>query len=99
MMPTYGVYTPDLKGVALSGQDLKRAKECCWRDHVVCSEKYKTTGFALHIRFSKYWEVRLRPKQGVLNLGFLKIAWERTRMLWADKIVWQKETELTNERN
>ena len=92
-MTTYGVYTKDLTGVAISGKDLETAKEYCYADRVVCSEKYKTTGFALHIMFSKYWEVRLRPKWGCLNLGFLQIAWEKTRQLWADKIVWEIEAE------
>ena len=92
-MTTYGVYTKDLTGVSISKVDLETAKEYCYQDHVVCSEKYKTTGFALHIRFSKYWEVRLRPKWGILNLGFLQIAWEKTRQLWADEIVWRREKE------
>ena len=95
-MVTYGVYTKDLSCVSLSGRDLEVAKEYCWGDHVVCSEKFKITGFALHIKFSKYWEFRLRPRLNYLNLGFLHISWETTRLLWADKIVWRKEAEGEN---
>ena len=92
-MTTYGAYTQDLTGVSISGKDLETAKEYCYPDHVVCSEKYKTTGFALHIKFSKYWEFKLRPRWNYINLGFVHISWETMRQLWADKIVWKREAE------
>lgn len=87
---TYGCYSPDLKGKSLSGKySIEECKEWCWGDHVICSEKYKTTGFALHIEFSKYWEFKFRPRWNCLNLGYLHISWATTRQLWADKIVWR----------
>ena len=90
-MTTYGVYTQDLTGVSISNLDLETAKRYCYQDHVVCSEKYRTIGFALHIRISKFWEFRLRPRWGYINLGFINISWETIRQLWADKIVWMRE--------
>lgn len=92
-MTTYGVYSKDLLGVSISKVDLETAKEYCYADHVVCSEKYKTTGFSLRITFSKYWDFAFRPRWNVLNLGFLQISWETERHLWADKIVWKREAE------
>lgn len=89
---TYGVYTTDLSGQSLGARyTIEECKEWCWGDHVVCSEKYKTTGFALHIEFSKYWEFKFRPRWNCLNLGYLHISWATTRLLWADKIVWRPE--------
>lgn len=92
-MTTYGVYTKDLSGVSISNLDLETAKGYCYSDHVVCSEKYRTTGFALHIQISKFYEFKLRPRWNYLNLGFIHISWEVIRQLWADKIVWRRETE------
>lgn len=88
---TYGVYTRDLTGVSISNLDFETAKGYCYRDQVVCSEKYKTTGFALHLRFTKYWEFNLRPRWNFLKLGFIHVSWETTRLLWADKIVYDPQ--------
>lgn len=88
---TYGVYTNDLKGVSINDTDFETAKSWCSPNHVVCSEKIVTTGFEVRIRISKYWEFRVRPQWGILNLGWLKIEWRRTTQLWADKVVWDPE--------
>ena len=88
---TYGVYTRDLTGVSISELDLETAKGYCRQDHVVCSEKYNTTSFVLHLRVTKYWEFKLRPRWNYLSLGFIHISWETTRQLWADKIVYDPQ--------
>lgn len=88
---TYGVYTRDLKGCSLGGQNLKEAKEYCRGDKVVCSEKDITFGFAVRFAFTNVWEWKFRPFWQELDIGFIHISWERLHFTWADKIVWTKE--------
>jgi len=89
---TYGTYTPDMKACGLSGVSLAEAKQYCFGDHVVCSERDVTCGWAVRVAFTDRWEWRLRRRwSSSIDLGFIHISWERLHYPWADKVVWTKE--------
>lgn len=88
---TYGVYSKDLKGCALTGVSLSDAKPYCYGDRVVCSEKQIVHGFSITIVFDKWWEWSIRPMSGHAHIGFVHIAWHKCKHTWADKIVWEPE--------
>lgn len=90
---TYGVYSKDLKGCALTGVSLSDAKPYCYGDRVVCSEKQIVHGFSITIEFGKWWEWRIRPRLGYVILGFVNISWHKCKHTWADKIVWDPKEE------
>lgn len=90
---TYGTYTKDLTGSGLQGVSLKEAKEYCYGDRVVCSEKDITYGFAVRIAFTKSWGFRWKPFWNEVKIGFMNISWEWLKFKWADEIVWTKEGE------
>lgn len=90
---TYGVYSKDLKGCALTGVSLSDAKSLCYGDRVVCSEKQYVHGFSITIVFDKWWEWRIRPRSGHAHIGFVHIAWHKCKHTWADKIVYDPKNE------
>ena len=90
---TYGVYSKDLKGCALTGVSLRDAKSLCYGDRVVCAEKQYVYGFSIAIVFGKWWDWRIRPQLGYANLGFVHISWHKCKRIWADKIVYDPNKE------
>lgn len=87
----YGVYSKDLIWAMIQNISLEAAKSWCSKGQVVCSERRQTTGFSLTFKVTRFWEFRLRPQDGYLNLGFLKINWARHTILRTDKVVWDPE--------
>lgn len=88
---TYGVYSRNLGAVSLSEVSLKTAKEYCRGEMVVCSEKERTIGLEISVKFCKSWSIRIRPRLSYANLGFIHLSWRWMKYKWADKIVWTKE--------
>lgn len=85
---SYGIYTRDLKGCALTDKrTVEEAKAYCNGDHVVCSEKTKCSGWFIGFDFHRWDRLHFSGRFG-LELGFVTIRWHLSKYLWADKIVY-----------
>lgn len=96
---TYGVYSRDFKyAKATKMFSISEAKEWCYDDYVICSEKRIWCGWSIKFNFHKWSYFRIRPRYGELHLGFVNIEWHTNRCTWADKIVYdpKKDSEVSN---
>ena len=86
---TYGLYTPDLKGCAFSGQSLDKCRKYQHGEFVICTERESIYGFEFrfcwkgdgwrHFKFYRYMRL--------LELGPLSFSWCWCKQLLADKII------------
>lgn len=91
---TYGVYTRDFKYASITECfSINEAKNWCYDDHVICSEKKFWCGWSITFRFHKWRGFKMQPYWNGWQFGFISIETKTNRYTWADKIVYDPQNE------
>lgn len=92
---TYGVYNRDLHSMSLSSQySIDACKKYLWRDtDVVCSERKFWCSWVLTFIFHEWRGFHYNRYDHKIDLGFVSIETHGNYYTWADKIVYDPQTE------